>query len=218
MSRGGDQRPEEHGLAASSRSGARTGASHQRTIAEVRGALTTVFTEVDTWFDRPAVVRAFRPSDGGWTIDEVLEHVTLTNHYLLLVIRKSTGKALARAAGGEPVGDGESNLRLLDPIGRRGSFAWPRPDHMVPTGEVSSEEVRSVMRLQVRECREILGRLGRGEGSLHRVRMSVNDSGRLDVYQWLMFLAQHARRHLAQVAANEVAWQRTAGTASFGLI
>ena len=193
-------------------------APYQRTIAEVRGTLTTVFAEVDAWFDRPEEVRAFRPSDGGWTIDEVLEHVTLTNHYLLLVIRKSTGKALARAARGEPVGDGESDLRLLDPIGVRGSFAWPRPDHMVPTGQTTAEEIRSLLRHQVQECHEILGRLGRGEGSLHRVRMSVNDSGRLDIYQWFIFLAQHARRHLAQMAANEVAWQRTTGTASSRLV
>jgi hypothetical protein len=37
--------------------------------------------------------------------------------------------------------------------------------------------------------------------------MSVNDSGRLDMYQWLFFLAQHARRHLAQIAANQAAWR-----------
>lgn len=33
--------------------------------------------------------------------------------------------------------------------------------------------------------------------------MAVNDSGRLDVYQWFMFLALHARRHLAPMVANE---------------
>ena len=61
------------------------------------------------------------------------------------------------------------------------------------------------MRDQVRECLEILGRLGGGEDSLHRVRMSVNDCGRLDVYLWLQFLALHARHHLAQMSANEAA-------------
>lgn len=82
---------------------------------------------------------------------------------------------------------------------------------MVPTGETSTGEVRSLMRRQMQECHEILGRLGRGEGSLHRVRMSVNDSGRLDVYQWLVFLAQHVRRHLAQKAANEADWKVEGG-------
>lgn len=179
------------------------GPPYRATIATVRDTLTSVFAEVDAWFDRPAEVRAFRPPDGGWTIEEVLEHVTMTNHYLLLVIRKSTAKALTRAARGEPVGDGESDLELLEPIGVRGSFHWPRPDHMVPTGSVSSEVVRSLMKAQVRECLSLLESLGGGEGSLHRVRMSVNDSGRLDIYQWLQFLALHARRHLAQMAAIE---------------
>lgn len=180
---------------------------YRETIATVRDTLTSVFAEVDAWFDKPEDVRAFRPSDGGWTVDEVLEHVTLTSRFLLLVIRKSTGKALARATRQGPVTVGESDLRLLDPIGERGSFAWSRPDHMVPTGRKSSDEVRSLMRDQVRECLDLLGRLGWGEGSLHRVRMSVNDSGRLDVYQWLHFLALHARRHLAQMSANEAAWR-----------
>ncbi len=181
-------------------------APYRETIARVRDTLTSVFAEVDTWFDRPQEVRAFRPPDDGWTVDEILEHITLTNHFLLLVIRKSTGKALARAARQGPVAEGESDLRLLDPIGERGSFPWARPDHMVPTGRKPSDEVRSLMREQERECLDLLGRLGGGEGSLHRVRMSVNECGRLDVYQWLRFLALHARRHLTQMSANEVAW------------
>ena len=78
---------------------------------------------------------------------------------------------------------------------------------MVPTGIRPTAEVRSLMREQVRGCLEILARLGGGEGALHRVRMSVNDSCRLDLYQWLFFLAQHARRHLSQMAANEAAWR-----------
>lgn len=40
----------------------------QRTIAEVRATLTSVGAAADAWFDRPAEVRAYRPPDGGWTI------------------------------------------------------------------------------------------------------------------------------------------------------
>jgi hypothetical protein len=35
--------------------------------------------------------------------------------------------------------------------------------------------------------------------------MSVNDLGKIDLYQWLYFLAQHARRHVQQM--QEVARQ-----------
>ncbi|WP_422927072.1 hypothetical protein [Singulisphaera sp. PoT] len=90
----------------------------RETIAEVRETLLGVAAEVDTWFDRPEEVRCYRRRRGGWTIDEVLEHITLTNQYLLLVIRKSTSKAIRRAGRGASIRAGESNLRLLDPIAR----------------------------------------------------------------------------------------------------
>ena len=106
--------------------------------------------------------------------------------------------------------EAESDLAFLDPIGRRGSFRWARPEHMAPDSRTGpTAEVGSLMREQVRGCLEILARLGGGEGALHRVRMSVNDSGRLDLYQWLFFLAQHARRHLAQMADNQAEWRAT---------
>jgi len=37
--------------------------------------------------------------------------------------------------------------------------------------------------------------------------MSVNGSGRLDAYQWLYFLAQHAARHIGQMQENEAKWR-----------
>jgi hypothetical protein len=52
---------------------------YSRTIERVRTALTGTFAETDTWFDRPEPLRSFHPSDGGWTIDEILEHITLTS-------------------------------------------------------------------------------------------------------------------------------------------
>ena len=176
---------------------------YQRTIQSVRAALEATFAEVDAWFDKPPSVRAERPSSGGWTIDEVLEHITLTSHFLMIVIRNSTRKARRRAAAGAVIAAGESDLELLEPIARRGSFSWSRPEHMVPTGKPESAEVRQRMREQLQECLDLLDSLPHGEGSLFHVRMSVHDSGKLDVYQWLYFLAQHARRHIAQMEENE---------------
>lgn len=175
---------------------------YHRTIQSVRTALETTFAEVDRWFDKPLSVRAERPSTGGWTIDEVLEHITLTSHFLMIVIRNSARKARRRAASGAVIA-GESDLELLEPIARRGSFSWSRPEHMVPTGQPASPEVRQRMREQLQECLDLLADLSHGEGSLFHVRMSVHDSGKLDVYQWLYFLAQHARRHIAQMEENE---------------
>lgn len=181
-------------------------AAYPQTIARVRSMIVAVFDQVEPWFHKPATLRSYRPSSGGWTIDEVLEHITLTSHFLMIVIRNSAATALKRAAAGAAIAAGESDLDLLEPIGRRGAFTWSRPEHMIPTGTVPMEEVRERMREQARECLDILERLGGGEGSLHRVRMSVNDSGKLDIYQWLYFLAQHAKRHIDQMKENEAEW------------
>lgn len=173
------------------------------TIAMVRTTLKDVFHQVDAWFDRPAEMRQFKPVSGGWTVDQVLEHITMTNHFLMLTLRKWVEIALRRAQRGEAIKPGESDLKRVDIIGQRGSFAWVRPAHMEPTNRVASDVVRDTMKRQVAECLAMLERISHGEGSLCRIRMTVNDLGKIDLYQWLYFLGQHARRHLQQMIAIE---------------
>jgi hypothetical protein len=177
--------------------------AYEKTIETVRQGLETVFNSLDEWFDRPASLRAFRPQSGGWSINEILEHVTLTSKYLLIIIDRWTEKAIARHKRGLPILPGESDLDRLEVIGVRGTFRWVRPDHMEPSGLVPLEEVRRTMHSQVAHCRNLLDRLAHGEGSLCTVRMSVNSLGKIDLYQWIYFLAQHARRHIQQMEANE---------------
>lgn len=178
-------------------------ASHGATVARVRAEVEAVFAELAGWFDKPEPVRQYRPADSGWTIDEVLEHITLTSHFLLIVIRKNCDKAVKRAQRGEQPSENESDLELLQPVGLWGSFVWIRPEHMEPTGAVPLAEVRVRMAAQRDECLDVLQRLKSGEGALVKVRMSVNECGHLDIYQWIAFLALHARRHLTQLQGNE---------------
>src|SRR4051812_29070823 len=65
----------------------------QELIVEIKDALNKVFAEVDTWFDKPNEVRNYRPLNNGWTINEILEHISLTNHFLLKLIDKGASKA-----------------------------------------------------------------------------------------------------------------------------
>jgi hypothetical protein len=90
--------------------------THARTVATVRTSLIEVFAEVDGWFERPVDERVFRPASQGWTIDQVLEHISLTNHFLMLTLRKSVEKAVRRAALGQPIPAGDSDLQRLEAI------------------------------------------------------------------------------------------------------
>lgn len=177
--------------------------SYSKTIGAVRETLTTTFSALDSWFDKPEQVRNYRPADNDWTIEEILEHTTLTSHFLLIVIRNGAEKSLKRAQkqNADVIGnqEAESDLTALAPIGHPDTFPWLRPEHMEPTRSKISAEVRLIMQSQLRECLEILEQLRNGEGVLHKVRMSVQDLGKLDMYQWLYFLALHAQRHLAEI-------------------
>ncbi|HEX8911375.1 MAG TPA: DinB family protein [Humisphaera sp.] len=173
----------------------------EQTIASVERSVREAFAATDGWFDRPADLRAFRPPAGGWTIDEILEHVTLTNHFLMLTLRKQVSIAKKRAATAGNLPAGESDLARLDVIGEHGSFGWPRPEHMEPTGVPSSADVRRTLARQRDECLAMLAEMPKGEGALCRVTMTVNGLGKIDLYQWLYFIAQRARRHVQQMAA-----------------
>lgn len=78
---------------------------------------------------------------------------------------------------------------------------------MEQSGKKPSSEILELLRQQQRECLEILEHLKNVEGSLFLVQLSVNDSGRIDLYQWLFFIAQHAKRHIAQVENNLEEWR-----------
>ena len=179
--------------------------SHERTTHAVRESLCATFAELDRWFEEPDELRRFAPPSGGWSADQVLEHVTLTNRFLLLTLGKWVGIAEHRAGRGDPIPEGETDLDRLAAIGERGSFAWIRPEHMEPVGTPPGE-VRATLHRQLGESLIFLERIRNGVGALCVITMTVNDLGKIDLYQWLYFLAQHGRRHLRQLAALQSAF------------
>lgn len=180
---------------------------YQATLAAVREQLAASFRALDERFELPAAARSYRPTPDSWSIDEILEHVTLTSHFLLIVIRQGVAKARKRAAR-QPLLDGESPLEPIRVIGHPDAFPWIRPEHMEPTRSRTSAEVRATLAQQFDECAALLAQIEHGEGSLHRVRMSVQDLGKLDMYQWLFFLALHAQRHDLEIGRILDAWHR----------
>lgn len=171
-------------------------------IKKVGLDLTSTFNEVFVWFDCASDLREYKPANGGWNINEVLEHIVITNHYLLILIRKATIKSVEKAKT-----ENFDNLILkyeldwnkLKAIGEHKSFVWNRPVHMEPTGKLSMEEVSIKLQDQLTECLDLLSRLSHGEGVLHKTTMSVNSLGKIDTYHYISFLTQHAKRHLAQM-------------------
>jgi hypothetical protein len=173
----------------------------QSSAAEtVRDALEQVFSGLDVWFERERSELEARPAyPGAWTSAEHLEHVCLVNGFLLLTIGKGCAKALRRA-GSLPVPESESDLAPLAPLADPDAFQWTPPSHMLPGGASELAEIRSRLRRQRSQTLDLLAAMPGGEGRLCTIRMSVLGLGRLDMYQWLYFLAQHGRYHLTLLA------------------
>jgi hypothetical protein len=170
----------------------------EKTIQRVETDLISTFDQLDTFFQLPQDTRAFQPASGEWCIDEILEHITLTNHFLMITLKQSFDKVLKRTLT-QAIPEGESDLDRIVHVSDPDAFAWIRPEHMEPTRAISSDDVRAKLSEQRNECLHILSHIAQGQGSLHHVRMSVQDLGKLDMYEWLYFLVQHARRHVVEM-------------------
>ncbi|HEX8329655.1 MAG TPA: DinB family protein [Hymenobacter sp.] len=179
-------------------------------VPEIEQTLVSAFDQLADWFAAPAPLRAHRPSSGGWSIDEILEHVALTNHFLLILIEKGAAKALKNAHNldlATELAAQQFDRTKLEQIGQHRSFPWVRPEHMEPTGAKTSAEVAATLREQLQQCRQVLRRLPNGEGVLYRTTMSVNALGKIDVYEFVYFLAKHAERHLTQIEKAAAEYQ-----------
>ncbi len=176
-------------------------------LINLKRELIRTFAVIDEWFDKEHPLPCYKPSNGGWCVNEVLEHVMLTNHFLLIIIEQGRSKALKKSqtissTDGVPHNYTLSNPALLE-IAQPHAFAWQRPEHHQPTGQKTLYEVRREVRNQLNDCLVTLELLPNGEGILHQTTMSVNNLGKLDVYQYVYFLCLHAQRHIHQMRKIE---------------
>lgn len=65
-----------------------------RFIEDIKTHLKLTFSEVDRWFEKDKKTLNHQPSNGGWTVQQILEHIYLTNFYLLILIEKGSKKAM----------------------------------------------------------------------------------------------------------------------------
>ena len=175
-------------------------------IQQIQTHLIQTHAKVLDCFRKDPELRNYRPKDGGWTISEILEHIALTSHFLLILIDKGADKALRNIQNQSLEKlrqEFHYDLSRLNEIGIHKSFAWIRPEHMEPTGQKTDMEIRDQLISQLNRCLNHLQALKKGEGLLYKTTMSVNELGKINVYEYIYFLSKHAERHLQQIAENE---------------
>ena len=175
-------------------------------IQTIQASLISTHSAVIAWLQEEDFIKNHRPEDGGWTVLEIIEHISLTSHFLLKLIDKGADKALRninRLNLEKELAAFDFDLSKLFDIGRHKSFDWIRPAHMEPTGQKNATEIKLELQNQLQRCLQHLSVLKNGEGLLYKTTMSVDNLGKLNVYEYIYFLSQHAARHLSQMEENK---------------
>jgi hypothetical protein len=176
-------------------------------ISIIETELIQTFDELFKWFNIEKELLHYSPDNKGWSIRKILEHVFLTNHYLLMLISKGTKKALERSKKEDyshVLVDYDLDWQKLKIIGQHNSFEWNRPGHMEPRGRMPVVEIRHELESQSQQCLNLLLKVQHGEGVLYKIMMSVNNLGKMDVYHYIYFLVQHTKRHITQMERVEI--------------
>ena len=63
-------------------------------IQTIQIHLIDTHNEVLKWFNLGKDIKQYKPLDNGWSIVEILEHIGLTSHFLLILIDKGSDKAI----------------------------------------------------------------------------------------------------------------------------
>jgi hypothetical protein len=135
-----------------------------------------------------------RPEDGRWTACEILEHLALAEWSVVEFVR-GTLLTAPRAAGPSPrIGDAEvlrvatdRSVRLESPERLRPIGRWSRPGVVCASIDAARD---AALGLAIRSADAL------------RARVAPHPQlGLLDGAQWLLFLAGHTERHVAQLRA-----------------
>jgi uncharacterized damage-inducible protein DinB len=173
--------------------------------------------EISAFLDetRAAIVRAVaplspenaarRPHADAWSVNEILTHLSLVEPGVAKRIAKSVGKAkgegLERETSNEPV------MRALDGpeygILREKQVA---PEFVDPKAVLPLPEALAMLASSREGLRHAMAE---ADGwALEKVVARHPRLGEIDMYQWLLFLGHHEKRHLGQLERTVAAVAR----------
>jgi hypothetical protein len=149
------------------------------------------------WDAVPAERWAERPTPNAWSPGELAEHLYMVEHSCARAVAKKAAEA--RAAGCPPERDTSSMMHALDDRGLTDrSRKLEAPERVRPTGGWTRE--RSLDALATSRA-ELLDAARAGDGlALGTVIQTHARLGEIDLYQWILFVAQHEARHVPQAA------------------
>lgn len=136
--------------------------------------------------------RAFRPSAESWSIADCVEHLTVVESNIL----KGIERMLEKPPAPNPETQGKDRIILENVPVRKTRVKGPDP--VMPNGRWPGFG-ESVGQFEAAR-RRTLSFAESTEADLRAWAFNHPFLGPLDCYQWLLFLATHCERHVAQMA------------------
>lgn len=137
---------------------------------------------------------AFVPGPDRWSIAECAEHLALSEQALLGIVRgqilesPATRESAAAARGR----DGVVVAAMRDRSNRMKTFDFLVPQTVAPSSSAFVEAFVPRREATIQYVREAID-------DLHHHFAPLGPLGNLDGYQWLLLLASHTERHVAQM-------------------
>jgi len=160
-------------------------------IDAARSELIHVVSDVD------GAATGAREAPGQWSIGEIMHHLVLMENLVTTLLEKQIPRAKDRGVGADT--STESLIHSLD-------------CYAIETVVDKLTAPQSVVPAQGRTRGELLSLLS---DSRARLKLAIDEAdgidlsqmhfphpvlGRLDMYQWILFVGKHERRHIAQIA------------------
>jgi hypothetical protein len=158
-------------------------------LAQQRRALLDVASAV------PAERWQIRPAEGRWSVSEIFEHLHRVERGTAALLAKRIGRA--RDAGHPPETESSSVLGNLPQLRELDERLLVAPELVVPTENPDRDTAE---RWLAESRAALLAAMENGDGlALGEIRHTHMRFGEIDLYQWILFIAEHEKRHTKQL-------------------
>jgi hypothetical protein len=160
-------------------------------IEAARSELITMVSDLDE------SATGARAAPGQWSIGEIMHHLVLMENLVTTLLEKQIPRARDRGIGADT--NSESVVHSLDWYQiEKVVDKLTAPQSVVPAAGLTRGELLSLLS----DSRaKLLRAISEADGiDLSQMHFPHPVLGRLDMYQWILFVGKHERRHIAQIA------------------
>jgi uncharacterized damage-inducible protein DinB len=142
--------------------------------------------------------QAFTTAPERWSVAQVCEHLAMVEGNVVALLDKLLGKA---EAPGDSAGAGGTfePVSIEEFVERSRAVKFEAPERIRPSGALPVADSLARLRDTRAALHALRPRVERADG--RALSFPHPAWGALDLYQWLLFVAAHEDRHLAQIEA-----------------